>query len=92
MKIYFSTKSLKFLDKLSDKEKEKLRVKIKELLLEIESTGIIPFSKLSIKKLEVNWKGFFRMRSGKIRIIFNIDRNAQVINIYEIDFRGNVYR
>ena len=36
MKIYFSTKSLKFLDKLSDKEKEKLRVKIKELLLEIE--------------------------------------------------------
>lgn len=92
MKINFSNNSLKFLDKINDKDKDKIRLRIKELLKEIESSGIIPFAKLNIKKLEGNWKGFFRMRSGKIRIIFNIDRNAGEINIYEIDFRGNVYR
>lgn len=92
MKINFSNNSLKFLDRINEKDKERLRLKIKEMVSEIETTGIIPFARLNIKKLEGCWKGFLRLRSGKIRIIFNIDRKADEINIYEIDFRGNVYR
>lgn len=45
MKINFSSNSLKFLDKINDKDKEKIRLRIKELLMEIESNGIIPFAK-----------------------------------------------
>lgn len=92
MKINFSNSSLKFLEKINEKDKERIRLKIKEMILEIETTGIIPIAKLNIKKLEGNWKGFFWMRSGKTRIIFNIDRIKDELNIYEIDFRGNIYK
>lgn len=92
MKINFSNNSLKFLDKIDERDKERIRLKIKGMVKEIEMTGTIPFAKLNIKKLEGEWKGFFRMRSGKMRIIFNLDRKTDEMNIYEIDFRGNVYR
>jgi len=33
-----------------------------------------------------------RMRIGRIRVIFRIDRENQELMIYEMDFRGEVYR
>ena len=92
MKIEFSRSALKFIEKLGKKDKEKVRLKIKSLLISIEVQGIIPFRELDIKKLNGEWAGFFRMRVGKIRTIFKIDKDNKILLIYEIDFRGSIYK
>jgi len=91
MKIEFSKKSTKFLEKLDEKNKEKVRLKIRSFVLSLEE-GIIPFRELNIKKLKGEWRDFYRMRLGNIRIIFRIDIEKNKLIIYEIDYRGNAYK
>jgi mRNA interferase RelE/StbE len=57
-----------------------------------DEQGVIPFAELDIKKLKGDWDGFFRLRVGKIRIIFTVDSDANELLVYEIDFRGDVYK
>ena len=47
---------------------------------------------VDIKKLGGEWEGFYRIRSGRLRIIveFQFERNR--VHIEEIDWRGNVYK
>ena len=92
MELLLSKASLKFLEKLSPKETEKLKDRLAHLLQLIETEGIIPFNELDIKSLKGDWKGFFRMRVGKVRVIFTIDLEADELQVYDIDFRGNIYK
>jgi mRNA interferase RelE/StbE len=92
MEIKFSKSAVKFLEKLEERNKEQIREKILYLLNSIEAQGIIPFKELDIKKLKGNWEGFLRMRVGKIRVIFAVDNNSDELLVYEIDFRGDVYK
>lgn len=92
MKIKLSKNAAKFLDSITGKEQNRIREKIKDLFYSIDQYGIIPFKELDIKKLEGAWKGFLRMRIGKTRIIFKIDSLNKELLIYEIDFRGNMYK
>jgi len=80
------------LAKLDEKDKERIRLKLKTLLATIESQGIIPFKELDIKRLEGDWKGFLRMRIAQIRVILRIDKENDVLLVYEIDHRGDVYK
>ena len=91
MKVNFSKKSAKFLENLDDKNRERARIKIRSLVLSLEE-GIIPFKELDIKKLKGEWKDFFRLRIGNIRIIFRIDKEKDELIIFEIDYRGGVYK
>ena len=91
MRITFSMNSLRFLDKVRSQDKEKVRQKIKKLVEKINDTGIIPYNEFNIKRLKGEWLGYFRMRIGKIRVIFTIDRPEDEIKIVAIDFRGNIY-
>jgi mRNA interferase RelE/StbE len=71
------------------------RCKIRQGVLEvstIEAQGIIPFKELDVKRLEGEWKGFLRMRSGRVRVIFRIDKEEDVFLVYGIDYRGDVYK
>ena len=92
MELFLSKEAVKFLGKLSAKEAEKLREKLAALLEAIETEGIVPFNELDIKSLKGDWKGFLRMRVGKARIIFRIDAKADRLQVYDIDFRGNIYK
>lgn len=47
---------------------------------------------VGIKKLSGKWEGFYRIRSGKIRIICSFDFKLKIAEIEEIDFRGNSYK
>ena len=38
------------------------------------------------------WREFYRMRLGNIRVIFRIDIEKDKLIIYEIDYRGNAYK
>ena len=46
---------------------------------------------IDIKKLKGKWAGFYRIRSGRLRIIIEFDFENSVVFIEEIDWRGNVY-
>ncbi|CAD5958050.1 type II toxin-antitoxin system RelE family toxin [Planktothrix agardhii] len=92
MKVKFSKNSVKFLNSLSDKERERIRHKLKELVSAIEVSGLIPFRELDIKNLKGDWKGFLRFRIGKIRLIFKINIEDDELMVYEIDYRGGVYK
>jgi mRNA interferase RelE/StbE len=88
----FSKQAIKFLESLEHIKRERIRTKIKKLAFTIIEEGMIPFRELQIKTLEGEWKGFMRMRAGKIRIIFRIDKEQDEILIYEIDYRGDAYK
>jgi len=48
--------------------------------------------KIDLKKMKGEWKDFFRLRIGKIRIIFKINFEKSRIFVDRIDFRGDVYK
>ena len=47
---------------------------------------------IDIKKLKGDWLGFYRIRSGKIRIIAEFNFENSAVFVEEIDWRGNVYK
>ena len=47
---------------------------------------------IDVKKLKGEWKGYFRIRKGKLRIIFSLDTAGRSIHIERVDFRGDVYK
>ena len=47
---------------------------------------------INLKRLSGKWAGCYRVRVGKIRIIFSIDFDGQKILIEVVDNRGGVYR
>lgn len=72
----------KFISSLSAKQRQRL----KERLVRLKSS---PFAGSDIKKLKSFDDKTFRLRSGKIRIIYKVD--PQGIIILDIDYRGNIY-
>lgn len=46
---------------------------------------------VDIKKMKGEWKGFYRIRKGKLRMIvyFNFDRQIAFVEV--VDWRGNIY-
>ncbi len=66
MRVRFHNRAVKFLDRLDEKDGERIRLKLKSLVSSIEQQGIIPFKELDVKRLEGEWRGFLRMRLGKI--------------------------
>ncbi|MFH1462661.1 MAG: type II toxin-antitoxin system RelE/ParE family toxin [bacterium] len=63
---------------------------------ELVSRAIRYFQKeninVDIKKLKGKWRGFYRIRSGRMRIIAEFHFENSVVFIEEIDWRGNVYK
>jgi len=47
---------------------------------------------IDAKKLKGEWKGYFRIRKGRLRIIFSIDTSYSSLYVERIDFRGNAYK
>ena len=46
---------------------------------------------VDLKRMTGNWNGYFRVRSGKKRVIFSVDFLNKKAHIEVFDFRGNVY-
>ena len=47
---------------------------------------------IDVKKLKGEWKGYFRIRKGRLRIIFSVDTSHRFIYVERIDFRGDAYK
>jgi mRNA interferase RelE/StbE len=46
---------------------------------------------VDVKKLKGDWQGFYRIRKGELRIIFELDFDEHLIYIARVDHRGGVY-
>ncbi|MGF1514095.1 MAG: type II toxin-antitoxin system RelE/ParE family toxin [Elainellaceae cyanobacterium] len=92
MEVQFSKRAVKFLKKVDPQTAERVRQKILQLYTALAEDGIIPFAELDIKKLKGQWEGYFRLRVGQIRVIFTlVEGEIEILLIYDIDFRGDVY-
>ncbi len=83
-KILLTRKADKELEKFSTKESLTILNKIRELSFPLPDF-------LNIKKLS-GLKDGYRLRVGKVRIIFEIDHKVKIIWIRKIGFRKDIYR
>jgi len=86
-KIDFSKDSLKFLEQNNLKE-DIVIDKIKLVLRKFKGENV----NVNIKKLSGKWEGFYRIRSGKLRIILEFQFENYRVYIERIDWRGSVYQ
>ncbi len=92
MIIKFHKNAIKFLEKCPEKDKKKIRSKVSELHEFYSGINLSNYHNLNVKHLEGKWKGFSRIKIGKLRIVFQADRKNEEIMIYEIDYRGDIYK
>ncbi|MFM7575228.1 MAG: type II toxin-antitoxin system RelE family toxin [Snowella sp.] len=92
MAVKFRKQAVKFLQKSNSEDVAKIQNQLNQLLIAIEQQGIIPFTELDIKKMRGDWEGFYRLRVGKMRVIFIVDFDSAELEIYTIGARGDVYK
>jgi mRNA interferase RelE/StbE len=90
-RLMIHKRSIKFLNELDKGERDRVTETLQELLMNLEH-GTIPFRNMDIKKLRGKWEGFFRIRIGNIRIILKIDTANKTVYVYNIHYRGRVYK
>ncbi len=47
---------------------------------------------VDVKQLSGDWGGYYRIRLGKLRVIFSFDAQQCSVFVAVIDHRGNVYK
>lgn len=67
---------------------KQIKEKIKEKLSALKDW---PIEINNIKALSGEYKGYYRFRIGKVRVIFFVDKTNERIFIDSIGFRGDVY-
>lgn len=82
MKIVLSPLAVKKYKRIGSKQRPKVDRKI-DLLSKNPFLG---------KALQDEYKGEYSLRAWPLRIIYTFDSSQQVIQIIDIDFRGNVYK
>jgi mRNA interferase RelE/StbE len=65
---------------------------LSQILTAVEEQGIVPFSDLDIKRLRGEWEGSYRLRVGKVRVVFTVNFDSTDIEIYAVGFREDIYK
>lgn len=76
-------KITKFIESLN----KKLKAKLKEKLIALKQN---PFGMKGVKKLQGVGENMYRLRIGKIRVVYKVHDNKSV-EIIDMDYRGNIY-
>lgn len=86
MRIEYSKKAVKYINKLDKPTKQRIKAGIEKLTLEPPEGDI--------KLLQGYTDGRKRLRIGKYRIIYNYlpDGVVEVLYIMDIDSRGDIYK
>lgn len=85
--MIFSASSLKFL-KQNNLDEELVIEKLRLVFRKFQGEDV----NINIRKLGGTWDGFYRILSGKIRIIAEFQFERTHVYIEEIDWRGNAYK
>jgi len=84
-KIIVHKRALKYLNKLTSFRK----AKIKKLLTELINN---PIQREDVKPMLGEWKGYYRIKIGNMRLIFWVDQVKKIIYVDHIGPRGDVYK
>ena len=89
-RFYYSNQAEKFLKrKGSELTKEQAEVQVVTAIRRITHEEVNSSDVIAMKG---DFKWYFRVREGKIRIIFTyLEGSIRIVNINRIDYRGNVY-
>ena len=82
--LLFHPKAAKRLNKIHPNDKNRTLNKLDKL------TKTPKTNKLDTKKL-VNTTNSYRLRTGDIRVIYEVDHKRKKLYIWDIDYRGNIY-
>jgi len=82
--IKFTTKATRFIKKLDNVNKERIKEKINKLSKN-------PFPSEAVRVESYKEYKVFRVRIGDYRILYNVDFKEKLIIIIKIDKRGKVY-
>ena len=88
-KYEFSKETEKALVKFPDKLRNLILKRIKNIGDWFEGKNEL---RADVKKLLGEWEGFYRLRVGKIRVLFSIDEDSEIIRIHDIGHRGDIYK
>ena len=84
-RVILSKRAFKFLDSLDGKTRQRVIADLDRL------SNYSSYDKsLDLSKLK-GQKDYYRLRTGKIRIIFMLDKNAQAILVRKIAYREAAY-
>lgn len=78
--------SLKFIESLQKNDRKRLKGAI--LVLKEDP---VPIKSLDIAKLKGE-KNKYRIRKGKLRIVYEVMWEQKMILIHRVDFRGDIYK
>jgi len=73
-------------------EKEDIRVTVREQIKDFLKKMRGERINIDVKKLKGKWKGYLRIRKGKLRVIFAVDFEDKALYIERVDFRGKAYK
>lgn len=86
-RVDFSARSLKFLTQ-NHLSEDFILIEVMLTLKKFQGEDI----NINIKKLKGDWTGFYRIRSGKLRIIVEFNFENHQAYIEAVDWRGNIYK
>ena len=85
-RIDYSRNAEKFIE--SQNIRADVSEQLKRFLMKMKGGNV----NIDLRKLSGEWEGYYRLRKGRLRIIFEIDKKDQVLFVDRIDFRGDVYK
>jgi mRNA interferase RelE/StbE len=84
-RIKLAKEAVKFTEKCDSSTKERIKEAIKKIARS-------PYIGKNIKKLKNKFPPLYRYRVGDIRIIYQIQKEEEVVFIVTIGYRGDVYK
>ena len=85
-RIDYSRNAEKFIE--SQNIRADVSEQLKRFLMKMKGGNV----NIDLRKLSGEWEGYYRLRKGRLRIIFEIDKTDRVLFVDRIDFRGDVYK
>jgi mRNA interferase RelE/StbE len=85
-RVDYSRGSEKFLE--NQNIREEVREELRRFLIRLKGENV----NVDVKKLTGDWTGYYRLRKGKIRIIFSLNKSEKSLYVEKIDYRGDVYK
>ena len=82
--VEFTKRGERYLYKLSKVDVEKVVLKLKQL-------KFFPKDQRNIKRLS-GFKDCYRLRVGKIRVVFKVNNRDKIIWIFGVDYRDKIYK
>jgi mRNA interferase RelE/StbE len=84
-RVVVHRRAARYLQRLPHAQRGRLQSLLSDLALE-------PVRRPDVKPMVGEWKGYYRMRVGDVRIIFWLDTQEMTVYVDHIGPRGEVYK